>query len=53
MHLLTGIRYVRQLVLRFADGTTLLATNATDLKDLLKVKAESEAMDLKLNERGT
>ena len=36
--------------LRYADDTTLLATNAVDLKDLLlKVKAESEALGLRLN----
>ena len=36
--------------LRYADDTTLVATNASDLKDLLlKVKAESEVLGLKLN----
>jgi hypothetical protein len=36
--------------LRYADDTTLVATNASDLKDLLlKVKAESEILGLKLN----
>ena len=36
--------------LRYADDTTLLATNASDLEELLlKVNSESEALGLKLN----
>ena len=36
--------------LRYADGTTLLAENEEELKNLLmKVKEESEKADLKLN----
>ena len=36
--------------LRYADGTTLMAESEEDLKRLLmKVKEESEKLDLKLN----
>ena len=35
--------------LRYADNTTLMAENAEELKSLLKVKEESENVDLKLH----
>ena len=35
--------------LRYADDTTLMAENEEELKSLMKVKAESEKVDLKLN----
>ena len=36
--------------LRYADGTTVIAENEEELKSLLmKVKEESEKVDLKLN----
>ena len=35
--------------LRYADDTTLLAEREEELKSLLKVKEESEKVDLKLN----
>ena len=34
---------------RYADDTTLMAESEEDLKSLLKVKEESEKVDLKLN----
>ena len=35
--------------LRYADNTTLMAENVEELKGLLKVKEESENVDLKLH----
>ena len=35
--------------LRYADDTTLMAESEEELKSLLKVKEESEKVDLKLN----
>ena len=35
--------------LRYADDTTLMAESKQELKSLLKVKEESEQVDLKLN----
>ena len=35
--------------LRYADNTTLIAESGEELKSLLKVKEESEKVDLKLN----
>ena len=35
--------------LRYADDTTLMAESEGELKSLLKVKVESEKVDLKLN----
>ena len=35
--------------LRYADDTTLMAHSEEELKSLLKVKEESEKVDLKLN----
>ena len=35
--------------LRYADDTTLMAESKEELKSLLKVKEESEKVDLKLN----
>ena len=35
--------------LRYADDTTLMAQSEEELKSLLKVKEESEKVDLKLN----
>ena len=35
--------------LRYADDTTLIAESEEELKSLLKVKEESEKVDLKLN----
>ena len=35
--------------LRYADNTTLMAENVEELKSLLKVKEESENVDLKLH----
>ena len=35
--------------LRYADDTTLMAKNEEELKNLLKVKEESEKVGLKLN----
>ena len=35
--------------LRYADDTTLMAESEEELKSLLKVKVESEKVDLKLN----
>ena len=39
--------------LRHADDTTLLAENEEELKNLCKVKEESEKADLKLNVQKT
>ena len=36
-------------ILRYADDTTLMAENVEELKSLMKVKEESEKVDLKLN----
>ena len=47
-----GIKIARRNVsnLRFADDTTLMAESEEELKSLLmKVKEESEKVDLKLN----
>ena len=47
-----GIKIVRRNVnnLRYADDTTLIAESKEELKSLLmKVKEESEKVDLKLN----
>ena len=47
-----GIRIVGRNInnLRYADDTTLMAENEEELKSLLmKVKEESEKVDLKLN----
>ena len=47
-----GIKIVRRNInnLRYADDTTLMAESEEELKSLLmKVKAESEQVDLKLN----
>ena len=48
----TGIKIARRNInnLRYADDTTLMAESEEDLKSLLmKVKEESEKVDLKLN----
>ena len=48
----TGIKIARGNInnLRYADGTTLMAESKEELKSLLmKVKEESEKVDLKLN----
>ena len=48
----TGIRIARRNInnLRYADNTTLMAESEEELKSLLmKVKEESEKVDLKLN----
>ena len=39
--------------LRYADDTTLMAENEEELKNLCKVKEESEKADLKLNVQKT
>ena len=47
-----GIKIVRRNIsnLRYADDTTLMAESKEELKSLLmKVKEESEKLDLKLN----
>ena len=47
-----GIKFVRRNInnLRYEDDTTLMAENEEQLKSLLmKVKEESEKIDLKLN----
>ena len=45
-----GIKITRRNNLRYADGTTLMAESEEELKSLLmKVKEESEKVDLKLN----
>ena len=38
--------------LRYADDTTLMAENAEELKNVLKVKEENETVGLKLNIQG-
>ena len=48
----TGIKIARRNInnLRYADDTTLMAESEEELKSLLmKVKVESEKVDLKLN----
>ena len=46
-----GIKIVRRNInnLIYADDTTLMAESEEELKSLLKVKEESEKVDLKLN----
>ena len=47
-----GIKFVRRIInnLRYADNTILMAESKEELKSLLmKVKEESEKLDLKLN----
>ena len=46
-----GIKIARKNInnLRYADDTTLVAENEEELKNLLKVKEESEKIGLKLN----
>ena len=47
-----GIKFSRRIInnLRYADDTTLMAESEEELKSLLmKVKVESEKVDLKLN----
>ena len=46
-----GIKIARRNInnLRYADDTTLMAKSKEELKSLLKVKEESENVDLKLN----
>ena len=46
-----GIKIARRNInnLRYADDTTLMAESEEELKSLLKVKEESEKVDLKLN----
>ena len=46
-----GINIVRRNInnLRYTDDTTLMAESEEELKSLLKVKAESEKVGLKLN----
>ena len=45
-----GIKIARRNNLRYADDTTLMAESEEELKSLLmKVKVESEKVDLKLN----
>ena len=46
-----GINLARRNInnLRYADDTTLVAESKEELKSLLKVKEESEKVDLKLN----
>ena len=39
----------RNINLRYADDTTLMAESEEELKSLLKVKEESEKVGLKLN----
>ena len=51
-----GIKIVRRNIndLRYADDTTLMAESKEELKSLLmKVKEESEKVDLKLNMQKT
>ena len=47
-----GIKIVRRNInnLRYADDTTLMAESEEELKSLLKVKEESEKVDLKHSE---
>ena len=52
----TGIKIARRNVnnLKYADGTTLMAESEEELKSLLmKVKEDSEKVDLKFNIRKT
>ena len=46
-----GIKIARRNInnLRYADDTTLMAESEEELKNLLKVKEESEKVGLKLN----
>ena len=44
-----GIKIVRNINLRYADDTTLMAENEELKSYLMKVKEESEKVDLKLN----
>ena len=45
-----GIKIARRNInLRYADDTTLMAESEEELKSLLKVKVESEKVGLKLN----
>ena len=46
-----GIKIARRNInnLRYADDTTLMAESEEELKNLLKVKEESEKAGLKLN----
>ena len=46
-----GIKIARRNInnLRYADDTTLMAESEEELKSLLKVKEESEKVDLKLS----
>ena len=46
-----GIKIARRNInnLRYADDTTLMAESEEELKNLLKVKQESEKADLKLS----
>ena len=46
-----GVKIARRNInnLRYADDTTLMAQSEEELKSLLKVKEESEKVDLKLN----
>ena len=46
---INNLRYAKEY-LRYADDTTIMAESEEDLKSLLmKVKEESEKLDLKLN----
>ena len=47
----TGIKIARRNInnLRYTDDTTLMAESEEELKSLLKVKEESEKVDLKLS----
>ena len=46
-----GIKFAERNIsnLRYADDTTLMTESREELKSLLKMKAESEKVDLKLN----
>ena len=46
-----GIKIARRIIsnLRYADDTTLMAESEEELKRLMKLKEESEKVDLKLN----
>ena len=46
-----GIKTARRIIsnLRYADDTTLMAESEEELKSLMKLKEESEKIDLKLN----
>ena len=50
-----GIKIARRNInnLRYAEDTTLMAENEEELKNLCKVKEESEKADLKLNVQKT